>query len=117
MPWMIPTVIRNLFKGPATRRYPYEKREPFKDARGKVSWDMAKCDLCHDCERLCPVMAIVVDEENKRITYDPFLCIYCRTCAEGCFHGAILCSLEYKSPDTEKTKEVYEKKEETAAVA
>ena len=112
MPWMLPTVLRNLFKGPATRRYPVEKREPMPESRGKVSWDMSKCDLCHDCERLCPVGAIVVDEENQRILYDPFLCIYCRTCAEGCFHNAILCSLEYCRPDTEKTVEVFDKPKE-----
>lgn len=111
MPWMIPTVLKNLVKGPSTRRYPFVKREPFKDARGKVEWDMTKCDLCQDCQRLCPVGAIIVDTEKKTVTYDPFLCIYCRTCSEGCFHTAIICTLQYKSPDTEKRKEVYEKKE------
>ena len=116
MPWMLPTVLKNLFKGPATRKYPYEKREPFKDARGKVSWDMSKCDFCHDCERICPVGAIVVDEEHQSITYDPFLCVYCRMCAESCVHGAILCSLEYTAPDTEKSKEVFIKEKEKAAV-
>ena len=112
MPWMLPTVLKNLVKGPATRRYPVEKREPFPEARGKLSWDMSKCDLCHDCERLCPVGAIVVDEANKTITYDPFLCVYCRTCAESCFHGCIIVSGEYQPPSPVKTVEVFDKKKE-----
>ncbi len=111
MPWMFPTVMKNLFKGPATRRYPYKKREPFEEARGKVSWDMAKCDLCHDCERMCPVGAIVVDEGKKTITYDPFLCVYCSKCAESCFHGCIIVSLNYCEPAYEKSVDVFEKKE------
>ncbi len=111
MPWMLPTVLKNLFKGPATRRYPYEKREPVKEARAKLSWDMTNCDFCHDCERLCPVGAITVDEENKRITWDPFLCIYCRRCAESCFHNCILVEPEYRQPELIKEVEVFEKKE------
>jgi ech hydrogenase subunit F len=117
MPWMIPTVLKNFFSGPSTRRYPYTKREPFKDARGKVSWDMSKCDLCHDCERICPVGAITVEDDKERITFDPFQCVYCRSCAEGCFHGAILCSLQYAPAETEKIKEVYEKDEKKEAAA
>jgi len=113
---MIPTVFKNLFSGPATRRYPFEKREPFPEYRGKLSWDMTNCDLCHDCERLCPVGAIVVDEENKTITWDPYLCIYCRKCAENCFHECIIVSSEYQPPSTKKDVEVFEKKEVPADI-
>jgi len=37
MPVMLPTVIRNLFGGPATRMYPVQVREPFEGARGHMS--------------------------------------------------------------------------------
>jgi len=111
MPWMIPRLLKNLFGGPVTVRYPFEKKPPVPEVRGKLSWEMSKCDLCGDCQRLCPSNAIIVDEANRKIIYDPFSCIYCRTCAEGCFHGAILCSVEYAPPNTQKSTEVYEKKE------
>jgi len=116
MPWMIPTVLKNLFSGPATVKYPFEKKDPVPEMRGKLTWDMTNCDLCHDCERLCPVGAIVVDEEQKKITYDPFLCIYCRKCAENCFHKCIVVSVEYHEPNVKKGTLVFEKEEVPAEI-
>ena len=75
---MFPTVVKNLFSRPATRRYPFKDvREPFLGAKGGIYFDSNKCDLCGDCARICPAAAIEVSLEDRQITYDPFKCIYC----------------------------------------
>lgn len=113
MPWMIPVVLRNLFSLPATRRYPYVKREPFERTRGKVSFDLTKCDGCRDCERICPSEAISVDVSKKEIGWDPFRCIYCHWCAEACWKGAISAENVYSSPGYAKEARAFTKGEDT----
>ena len=110
MPWMIPRILKNLFTGPATIKYPFEKREPFlfEGFRGRIEHDSDKCDLCGDCERLCPADAIKVDEEKRFITWDPFKCIYCHICVESCFHSALKPVLEYTPPAYVKKAVVWE---------
>ncbi|MBI4835512.1 MAG: 4Fe-4S dicluster domain-containing protein [Planctomycetes bacterium] len=106
---MLLTIIKNLFSKPATRKYPFEKRDPFKGSRGKITFDQTKCDHCGDCQRLCPAGAIFVEEKAKQITYDPFRCIYCWVCAENCLQKAIKAEEGYKSPDYKKEKIVVKK--------
>jgi len=105
MPWMLPTVIKNLLSKPATRRYPYVKRPPFPGARGKIQFDMEKCDLCTACARVCPANAIIVDKEAKTIKYDPFACIYCGNCVDACPKDAITMDIYYSPPAPEKSQE------------
>ncbi len=107
MPWMLPTLFRNLLRGPVTRRYPFVKREPFPATRGKLIFHSERCDFCGDCARVCPSGAIEVDTERKRLTYDPFKCIYCRTCVEFCLPGAITMDTHYHPPDYEKKVETH----------
>jgi len=106
MAWMFPTIWKNLFSRPATRRYPFKDiREPFSGYRGKISFDTKKCDLCGDCERVCPAKAIEVDEKNKQIRYDPFKCIYCATCVQTCLQRAISQDPHYAVPAATKQSE------------
>ena len=105
MPWILPTILKNLFSTPATRRYPYVKRETFSGARGKIYWDAGKCDLCGDCARVCPGNAIQVDVENRQIEYNPLKCIYCGTCVETCLQHAITQDKYYAPPSIHKKKE------------
>ena len=108
MPRMFPTIWKNLFSRPATRRYPFKDiREPFPRYRGKIYFDTNKCDLCGDCARVCPAEAIEVDLENRQIKYYPFRCIYCGTCVETCLPQAITEDEHYSPPNTEKIEELY----------
>jgi len=107
MPWMIKTIIGNLFSTPATRRYPYVKRADFPDARGQVCWDGAKCDLCGDCARVCPAQAIVVDEGARTISYEPTNCIYCGTCADTCLQHAVSQQTGYAPARLHKRRQVF----------
>ncbi len=108
MPWMFPTVMKNLFSRPATRRYPFQEvREPFAGYRGRLSFDVKKCDLCGDCARVCPANAISVSAEKQELHYAPFNCIYCRTCVETCLQQAINMDNHYTAPAYEKAEETY----------
>ena len=108
MPWMFPTIIKNLFTRPATRRYPFfDTREPFPDARGRLYFDTNKCDLCGDCARVCPADALRVDTEGQELHYDPFKCIYCATCVQTCLQFAISMDNHYMPPAYQKSEETY----------
>jgi ech hydrogenase subunit F len=108
MPWMLPTVMKNLFSRPATRRYPFlDMREPFPEARGRLLFDANKCDLCGDCTRVCPADAISVDTGGQELHYDPFKCIYCATCVQTCLQRAISMDNHYTPPRYQKAEETY----------
>ena len=82
---MIGNIFKNLGKGPATRRYPFEKREAFTASRGKVQGiDPEKCIFCGICAKKCPADAITVDRNSKSWEINPFKCVICGVCAEVC---------------------------------
>jgi ech hydrogenase subunit F len=105
---MIARLVKNLMSGPVTRRYPAEKRAPFPDARGSIELDLAKCDLCGDCARLCPSEALTSDEKKRVLTYNPYRCIYCRLCAESCLHQALVARLTPSPPADSQRNLVWE---------
>lgn len=89
MPKMLKEVLKNLFSKPATVQYPFEAPDPLPNTRGEVEFDMARCDQCQDCQRVCPSGAITVYPEEKKIEYAPFKCMYCHLCIENCMQEAI----------------------------
>lgn len=95
---MLPTVVRNLFGGPATRMYPVTVRETFVGARGQIVLDATLCDQCGNCSRRCPSMAIDVDKEKKTWTLWPDRCIICEVCAENCNRKAISVLSKWRTP-------------------
>ena len=104
---MFPTIVKNLFSRPVTRRYPFKDlREPFAGSRGKIQFDTGKCDLCGDCARICPGAAIEVSLDERQITYNPFKCIYCGFCVETCLQQAITQDTAYAAPAVSKEVEV-----------
>ncbi len=107
MPVLLGSVLKNLFSRPATRRYPYEKREPFADARGHIEFREDKCSFCGACARRCPAAAIVVSRQPKELTFDPFRCIICEACAEVCPRSAIEVIASHRSPAYRKGQEVH----------
>ena len=82
---MIGNILKNLTSRPATRKYPFEKRENFKGTRGKIeSCSIDECIFCGICSRKCPSDAIVVSKAERSWELDPFKCIICGVCAEVC---------------------------------
>ncbi len=107
MAWFLPGVLSNLFGGPATRLYPFQKREPFPRARGHIEFDESKCNLCTLCARRCPAAAISVDREGRTYTFWPFRCIICEACVEACPRKAISLKDQWRAPAYAKATQVY----------
>lgn len=101
---MLGHVLHNVGSAPATRLYPFEKREPFKDARGHIVCDIDKCIFCTLCDKVCPSNCLKVDRVNKTWDLDPYACIVCGVCVESCRKGAL-------SVDPIHTKAVQEKQD------
>lgn len=77
--------VKSLFGKAPTRKYPYEKREPFERTRGGVTMgDIKGCIHCSICEKKCPANAIKVDKAAETWTHWPYKCIACDACVRAC---------------------------------
>ncbi len=95
---MVGNVFRNLVSKPATRLYPFEKREPFKDSRGQIEGcEIDKCIFCGICQRKCPANAIVVNKAEKSWEINQFKCVICNACVEACPKKCIIASASHKT--------------------
>lgn len=95
---MLKSVFKNLFRKPATLRYPYEKRPLTPGYRGRFELIPTECIMCTMCEKSCPADAIKIDKEAKKYKYDPLKCIGCGYCVERCPKDCIMLKPEYTSP-------------------
>lgn len=112
---MLGNVIKNLFSTPATRVFPKEKREPFKDTRGMIGIDITGCIFCGICSRRCPPNAIKVDRNAKTWEVDPFKCIICGECVDVCPKKCMRMNEDYKSPAAGKSTDLYHQEAKPAA--
>jgi formate hydrogenlyase subunit 6/NADH:ubiquinone oxidoreductase subunit I len=100
---MMENVLKNLVSKPATRMYPFEKREPFQDSRGHISGcDIDKCIFCGICQRKCPADAIVVNKAEKSWEINQFKCVICNACVETCPKKCINSSSSHKTAQYSK---------------
>ncbi len=104
---MLTSVLANVFSRPATRLYPFQRREPFVGARGHVVFDPSSCAWCGACSRRCPAAAITVNRQEKTLTFEPFRCIICEACVEVCPKKSITTANQYRAPAYAKGTEVY----------
>ncbi|NLF38192.1 4Fe-4S binding protein [bacterium] len=95
---LINNVIRNFLHRPATRRYPFEKREPFAGARGHLVIDPATCVYCGICATKCPANALAVSRDPKSWTLDPYKCILCGYCIESCPKKCLSMNPHHREP-------------------
>ncbi len=108
---MFGNIIKNLVSKPATRKYPYEKREPFKDTRGQVEGiDIDACIFCGICSRKCPSEAITVNKAEKSWEIDRYKCVICGYCAEVCPKKCIFMGENYASSVYAKAKDKHVQK-------
>jgi ech hydrogenase subunit F len=77
-------VLKSLFSRPATRRYPFVKREPFARTRGSIAIEIQRCTLCTLCAKRCPTEAIEVDRAGMTWAITRVRCIACNACVEAC---------------------------------
>lgn len=94
--------LKNLFKKPATEKYPNGPATYKEVTRGHVVNDMDACVLCGLCQMRCPTGAITVDKKKQTWSIRPFSCIQCRCCVENCPKKSLSMAKEYTEPDTAK---------------
>ena len=100
-------LLKNLVRGPATRRYPAVKREPFAATRGGVDVDASTCILCSLCQKKCPTEAIAVDREGRTWSIRRVNCIACGACVECCPKKSIAMHPEWAKASTVGAFEVF----------
>lgn len=106
--------MRNLFRGPITVRYPYEKLELPERARWSVvpKYDESgahKCTACMTCVKVCPDHILDLEmtqgeDKTKHIDhfrYEIGACMMCGLCVEACPFDAIRMSHDYELAVTE----------------
>lgn len=102
---MIEEVLAQLFKKPATGKYPFVKCVPAEGFRGKQVYDISLCISCGLCSRDCPAKAIEMVEVDgkRRPMFMLDRCIFCYQCAESCPRNAITSSAFFELASTNKS--------------
>ncbi|MEM5793462.1 MAG: 4Fe-4S dicluster domain-containing protein [Candidatus Aenigmatarchaeota archaeon] len=110
--------IRNFFRKPPTKRYPFGDFKPHERFRGKISFDKSKCIGCAMCRMYCPSGAIKLTWKIKKIIVNnvqhqkiihPIYqinigkCIRCGMCVDVCPVKCIWFTKEFEL--SEKNKE------------
>lgn len=111
----IPVVFHNLFRRPATRKYPAVVREPYPGAKGHVAIDIDNCIFCGMCMRRCPAGAIRVARAETAWTIDRFRCVCCNACVEGCPKKCLTMDAHRTSAATRKLPEIFRLSPQAAA--
>ena len=105
--------VKSLFTKAPTRKYPYEKREPFERTRAGVTLaDPKGCIHCGICEKKCPALAIKVNKAAETWTYEPYKCVACQACVAAC-PKKVLETVRHYPPVTTKPTAVVIKPEWT----
>lgn len=100
-----PVIMKNAFKSPATRLYPFVVRSPYDKQRGHVTIDAETCIACGMCARKCPANAIEVKRAEKQWSINRFKCIVCGFCVEACPKKCLHMDPLYTSPAGKRSVE------------
>ncbi len=95
-PILVPTVLRNIAKKPATNLFP--KREPVpvpEDFRGKLEYNVDKCVGCRMCVTVCPAGVFVYLPDIRKVALWTARCVFCKQCVDVCPTGALQMSDEF----------------------
>ena len=114
---MVPELLRQLFKTPATNAFPARYLPPsvtiflHKVAlgeaaisppvlvpprfRGKIAYDRESCIGCQLCLKVCPAHAIEFLPTTKRVRIYVTQCIFCSQCTDICPKGGLSMTPEF----------------------
>jgi len=56
---------------------------------GKLTWDKDKCAFCMQCQEICPLECLEVNEAAGTLTYSDETCWRCGRCTRVCPEGAL----------------------------
>ena len=82
-------IAKSAVSPPATRLYPFEKREAFPKSRGRIEFEISSCVFCNLCAKKCPTEAIVCNRKDKSWAIDHLKCILCGNCVDSCRKGCL----------------------------
>ncbi len=106
-------VTRSVLSKPATRLYPFERREPFPHTRGHIKFEISTCVFCNLCAKKCPTEAIVCNRKDKSWEINHLACVLCGNCVDSCRKGC-LSQVNYPaSPMTRKEIEHFQLETQT----
>lgn len=103
---MTRVALESLIQGPATVRYPAERKPVYAATRGRIALDHAACILCVLCDKKCPTTAIKVDRAGKTWGIDRLKCIQCGYCVEVCPKKCLVMENHYTEPVLARQAEV-----------
>jgi uncharacterized Fe-S center protein len=52
--------------------------------QGKLTWNEKACELCYQCEEICPLECVEFTDDGKKFTYDDERCWRCGRCVRVC---------------------------------
>ena len=104
----LPVIIKNAFRKPATRNYPFVVRPPFEKQKGHIEIDLPACIYCGMCGRKCPTHAIEVKRAEKIWSIDRFKCIMCGACTECCPKKCLSMAGQYSPAARQKSIDVFQ---------
>jgi formate hydrogenlyase subunit 6/NADH:ubiquinone oxidoreductase subunit I len=101
---MLKEVVSQIFRVPATQKYPAVRPKVPEGFRGKQIFDINLCISCGLCASDCPAKAIemVNVEGKKRPLFHLDRCVFCYQCAEGCPRNAITDTGFFELASTDK---------------
>jgi len=98
--------LGNLFRKPATVKYPFEPTYKPDDYRGLIVHNPDLCIWCRRCEMACPPGSIIFSQamdSKQTYHYNRALCIYCGECVRVCpKEGALIQTAEPGKPATKE---------------
>jgi formate hydrogenlyase subunit 6 len=112
---MLKEVLSQIFRKPATQKYPKVRPKVSEGFRGRQIFDIDLCISCGLCARDCPAKAIemVNVEGKKRPLFHLDLCIFCYQCAESCPRNAIKMSEFFELASKNKSELVVKPQTDT----
>ncbi len=113
-------MLRNAFRRPVTKRYPFGAPVVAERFRGKLDIDPVKCTGCRVCEIVCPAHVIsmvsigtrkVGDHEIdiQRPIFDLYDCISCGQCVDDCRFEALTLTKNFELATEDKESLVMRK--------
>jgi len=101
---MLKEVVHQIFRTPATQKYPAVKPKIPEGLRGRQIFDIDLCISCGLCASDCPAKAIemIEVEGKKRPLFHLDRCVFCYQCAESCPRNAIKYSEFFELASTDK---------------